>query len=74
MKTMYKTSDKGTLIANRFNNGISLGIYGDDNFLTLEEDKNGKLQICIDEDTCEELGIDIVKMSTVEFNQPITDL
>lgn len=63
MATMKKT-DGGTLIANAHKNGISLGIFGNENGVSLEwDEKRNKLILLINDDVLAEWGCEVFHTS-----------
>ena len=68
MVVMNKTP-LGTLQATRWQNGISVGIYGKRNVISFEYNPSEQaLEIIINDDVLKEQNIQIKYMSNTEFN------
>lgn len=74
MNTLYKTKNKGTLGAWRWQackskraGGIALGIYDKENFASLEEDSDGNIKLTILKGRADELGVKIEMIDGKEW-------
>lgn len=59
MALMKKTDHAGTVSAHTFGHGIAVGIYGEGNFVTVEE-QDGKLVILFNDPIAESLNVKVI--------------